>query len=100
MQSRSLGKIEDHLAVPSWEAVTQREPSAVMATSTTQPLCPASEAVQRPVSTSHTRAVKSSPAVMARRASGVSATAHTPAAVQASLSALAYHARGQAQHAA
>ena len=78
----------------------QREPSAVTATSTTQPLCPASEAVQRPVSTSHTRAVKSSPAVMARRASGVSATAHTPAATQARLSALAYHAHGQAQHAA
>ena len=68
--------------MPSWEAVTQREPSAVMATSTTQPLCPASEAVQRPVSTSHTRAVKSSPAVMARRASGVKATAHTPAAMR------------------
>ena len=79
----ALGRVEDHLAVPSWEAVTQREPSAVMATSTTQPLCPASEAVQRPVSTSHTRAVKSSPAVMARRPSGVRATAHTPAVVQA-----------------
>ena len=68
----------------------QREPSEVTATSTTQPLCPASEAVQRPVSTSHTRAVKSSPAVMARRASGVSATAHTPASVQARLSALTF----------
>lgn len=57
----------------------QREPQGVMATSTTQPLCPASAAVQRPVSTSHTRALKSSPAVIPRRPSGDSATAQTPA---------------------
>jgi len=66
------------LAVPSWEAVMQRRPSGVIMTSTTQPLWPSRTALQRPVSTSHTRALKSSPAVIARRASGVRATAHTP----------------------
>lgn len=88
MRKISDGGILQHLAVPSWEAVMQRVPSAVIATSTTQPLWPARLAVQRPVKTSQTRAVKSSPAVMARRASGDSATAQTPAAFGAGQSTM------------
>ena len=80
-----------HLAVPSCEAVTQRLPFGVIATSTTQPLWPARLAVQRPVNTSHTRAVKSSPAVIARRPSGVKATAHTPAQCSSLLTTILEH---------
>ena len=66
-----------YLAVPSCEAVAQRWPSTVVQTCTTQPVCPSSTCAQLPLTTSHTRAVKSSEAVRTRRPSGVSATDHT-----------------------
>jgi len=66
-----------HRAVKSWLAVSACAPSAVIATSTTQPLWPSSTASQAPAATFQTRAVKSSLATTARRPSGVSAIAHT-----------------------
>ena len=70
------------LAVPSWEAVAQRRPSGVVQTCTTQPVCPSSTWAQLPLTTSHTRAVKSSEPVTTRLLSGVSATDHTAPATK------------------